>query len=88
MLLWKEEMENYFIIVLFLKEQLFQKNYIYKYLIVNHIGPINKIYDTYRILYQKILFNTKYTSLQNNFLHLKKYNYHFHWYKENSIIEI
>ena len=69
-------------------------NFIYKeipsckYLVVEHIGSMDKIYETYGKLYQEILPHVGYIPLQKNFLHFEKYDYRFHWNRENSIIEI
>lgn len=60
----------------------------YKYLVVEHIGSMDKIYETYGMIYQEILPKMEYIPLQENFLHFEKYDYRFHWNKENSIIEI
>ena len=60
----------------------------HRYLVVQHIGPIDKIYDTYKIAYQEILPNNSYVPLQEDFLHFEKYDFRFHWNREDSIIEI
>lgn len=59
-----------------------------RYLVVEHLGPMNKIYNTYGKIYQEILPSTNYLVSQENFIHFEKYDYRFHWNKENSIIEI
>ena len=58
------------------------------YLSVEHIGSMDNLYETYRKIYQEILPNTDYTPLQEEFLHFERYDYRFHWNRENSIIEI
>lgn len=60
----------------------------HKYLVVEHVGPMNKIYETYRTIYKEILPNNQYILRQNDFLHFEKYDYRFHWNGENSVIEI
>jgi len=60
----------------------------HKYLVVDHAGSMDKIYDTYRRIYQDILLNSNYVLMQSDFLHFEKYDYRFHWNNENSIIEI
>lgn len=60
----------------------------HRYLVVQHRGPIDKIYDTYKIAYQEILPNNSYVLLQEEFLHFEKYDFRFHWNREDSIIEI
>lgn len=60
----------------------------YKYLAVEHISSMDNLYETYRKIYQEILPNTDYTPLQEEFLHFERYDYRFHWNRENSIIEI
>ncbi len=59
-----------------------------KYLVVDHIGAMDKIYDTYRIIYQEILPNVNYVPYKDKFLHFERYNDRFHWNKENSMIGI
>lgn len=49
---------------------------------------MDKIYETYGMIYQEILPQMEYIPLQENFLHFEKYDYRFHWNKKNSIIEI
>ncbi len=60
----------------------------HKYLVVEHAGAMDKIYDTYKEIYQKILPNSQYILEQDEFLHFEKYDRRFHWNRENSIIEI
>ena len=43
----------------------------YKYLVVEHIGAMGKIYETYRKIYQEIIPNTPYTPIKNIILTLK-----------------
>ena len=49
---------------------------------------MDKIYETYSKIYKKILPNTEYIPMQESFLHFERYDYRFHWNRENSIIEI
>lgn len=60
----------------------------YKYLVVEHTGSMDKIYETYSKIYKELLPNTEYALLQKDFLHFERYDYRFHWNKESSIIEI
>lgn len=60
----------------------------YKYLVAEHIGSMNKLYETYKKIYQEILPDTDYILLQDRFLHFERYDYRFHWNMEDSIIEI
>lgn len=60
----------------------------YKYLVVEHTGSMDKIYETYSKIYKELLPNTEYALPQKDFLHFERYDYHFHWNKESSIIEI
>lgn len=60
----------------------------HKYLVAEHVGSMNRIYDSYAKLYHEVLPNTKHIPLQEDFLHFERYDYRFHWNKENSIIEI
>ena len=59
-----------------------------KYMVVEHIGSMDKIYETYSKIYKEILPNTEYIPMQESFLHFERYDYRFHWNRENSIIEI
>lgn len=59
-----------------------------RYLVVEHIGPMSKIYRTYGEIYQEILPNMDYKPFQESFIHFEKYDYRFHWNQGNSIIEI
>ena len=89
MLLWKEEMENFIISVLFPKEPLPQRAFcIKKYLVVEHIGAMDKIYETYGKIYEEIIPSTSYIPIKDIILHFEKYDYRFHWNSDNSVIEI
>ncbi|HKM20971.1 MAG TPA: GyrI-like domain-containing protein [Lachnospiraceae bacterium] len=59
-----------------------------RYLVVEHVGSMNEIYNSYSELYREVLPSTGYMPLQEDFLHFEKYDYRFHWNRENSIIEI
>lgn len=59
-----------------------------KYLVAEHVGSMDKIYDTYAKLYKEVLPDTEYMPSQEHFLHFEKYDYRFHWNRANSIIEI
>lgn len=54
----------------------------WEYLVVEHVGSLNRIYDNYVELYQEVLHNTEYIPLQENFLHFERYDYRFHWNDE------
>ncbi|MBD5106520.1 MAG: AraC family transcriptional regulator [Lachnospiraceae bacterium] len=60
----------------------------HKYLMIEHRGSMDKIYDTYKKLYQEVLKDTEYLPLQNEFLHFERYDYRFKWNNPASIIEI
>lgn len=55
-----------------------------KYIVVEHIGSMDKIYETYGKIYKEILSNTEYIPLQESFLHFERYDYRFCWNRENS----
>ena len=40
-----------------------------KYMVVEHIGSMDKIYETYTKIYKEILPNTEHTPLRESFLH-------------------
>lgn len=58
------------------------------YLVVEHVGSMNKIYNTYGKIYQELLPHLPYTPITSDFLHFEKYDARFHWNREDSIIEI
>lgn len=60
----------------------------HQYLVAEHTGAMNRIYDTYEELYRNLLPNIKYEPLPTDLIHLEKYDERFHWNRENSIIEI
>ena len=60
----------------------------YRYMVVEHIGSMDKIYETYEKIYKEILPNSGYMPLHNEFLHFEKYDYRFHRNSSESIIEI
>lgn len=60
----------------------------YKYLVVEHIGAMDKIYETYGKIYQEIIPSTSYIPIKDIILHFEKYDYRFHWNSDNSVIEI
>ena len=59
-----------------------------KYMVVEHIGSMDKIYETYTKIYKEILPNTEHTPLRESFLHFERYDARFHWNRDNSIIEV
>lgn len=59
-----------------------------KYLVIEHVGEMEKIYSTYTKLYKNILPDTKCVPVKDAFLHFERYDYRFHWNREDSIIEI
>lgn len=60
----------------------------HQYLVAEHTGAMNRIYDTYEELYRNLLPNIKYEPLPTDLIHFEKYDERFHWNRENSIIEI
>lgn len=61
---------------------------VYKYLVVEHRGAMDTIYETYGKIYKEILPTTRYSPINDRFLHFEKYDRRFHWNREDSIIEI
>lgn len=59
-----------------------------RYLVVEHIGKMNAIYQTYDKIYTQVLPDNEYQLSQKQFLHFEKYDYRFHWNRDDSIIEI
>lgn len=60
----------------------------YKYLVVEHIGAMGKIYETYGKIYQEIIPSIPYIPIKDIILHFEKYDYRFQWNRDDSIIEI
>lgn len=60
----------------------------HQYMVVEHIGPMNQIYQTYGKIYEKILPESQYIPIKNDFIHFEKYDYRFHWNRNDSVIEI
>ena len=60
----------------------------HQYLVVEHQGPMFKIYETYGEIYQNFLPHTNYKPLKEDCIHFEKYDHRFHWNREDSIIEI
>lgn len=59
-----------------------------EYLVVDHIGHMDKIYATYGKLYRDVLPASGYMAAQDDFLHLERYDHRFYWNSEDSVIEI
>lgn len=49
----------------------------YKYLVVEHIGAMDKIYETYGKIYEEIIPSTSYIPIKDIILHFEKYDYRF-----------
>lgn len=60
----------------------------FRYLVVEHVGAMSKIYDTYWGIYRELLPSTGFRPLTDDFIHFEQYDEKFHWNQENSIIEI
>ncbi|WP_167956771.1 GyrI-like domain-containing protein [Anaerosporobacter faecicola] len=58
------------------------------YLVWNHVGPMDSIYDSYTLLYKTIIPESGYTLRQEEFLHFEQYDSRFRWYDKNSVIEL
>ncbi|MDO5564908.1 MAG: GyrI-like domain-containing protein [Eubacteriales bacterium] len=59
-----------------------------KYLKVNHIGNMNKLKDTVNYIYKEIIPKNNILVENEQFIYFEKYDYKFHWNREDSIIEI
>ena len=60
----------------------------YKYLVMEHIGAMDRIYETYGKIYKEVIPDTPYVPIKDKVLHFERYDYRFHWNRNNSIIEI
>ncbi len=59
-----------------------------RYLVFEHLGSMDNIYNTYGKIYKEMLPHSEYTLNQKSFLHFEKYDYRFQWNRDNSVIEI
>ena len=93
MLLLKKQKIRYFTI------QLFQKNFVpkefvektimkSKYLKIEHTGNMNKLKDTINYVYKEIIPKNNILVENRQFVYFEKYDYKFHWNREDSVIEI
>lgn len=58
------------------------------YLVVEHLGSIDRIYSIYEELYQKLIPSLDVSLAQTAFLHFEKYDQRFYWKRADSVIEI
>lgn len=76
------------------KRVVIPEGFIYKnikpctYIVVEHIGSMNDIYETYTKLYKEVLPKVGCNLAQEDFLHFERYDDRFHWNREDSVIEI
>ena len=59
-----------------------------KYLRVEHIGNMNKLKDTINYVYKEIIPKNNILVENRQFVYFEKYDYEFHWNREDSVIEI
>ena len=59
-----------------------------KYLRVEHIGNMNKLKDTINYVYKEIIPKNNILVENRQFVYFEKYDYKFHWNREDSVIEI
>lgn len=59
-----------------------------RYLVFEHRGSMETIYQTYNSIYGIILPKLEYTVNKKDFFHFEKYDARFHWNRKDSIIEI
>ena len=91
MLLWKEEMEN-FIILFYSPKNHYPRGFLYKeipsykYLVVEHIGAMDKIYETYGKIYEEIIPSTSYIPIKI-LSYTLKIRLSFHWNSDNSVLK-
>lgn len=58
------------------------------YLVFEHTGRMESIYDTYAIIYHTVLPKSGYAAYPKGFLHFEKYTSRFRWNREGPVIEI
>ena len=59
-----------------------------KYLKVEHIGNMNKLKDTINYVYKEIMPRNNILVESRQLVYFEKYDYKFHWNREDSVIEI
>ena len=59
-----------------------------KYLRVEHICNMNKLKDTINYVYKEIIPKNNILVENRQFVYFEKYDYKFHWNREDSVIEI
>lgn len=59
-----------------------------KYLVVEHQGAMDQIYQTYDMIYRELIPSLAFSLDQTDFLHFEKYGEKFHWNRPSSVIEI
>lgn len=59
-----------------------------KYLKVEHIGNMSKLKDTINYVYNEIIPQNNILVESRQFVYFEKYDYKFHWNREDSVIEI
>src|SRR5574344_2067388 len=59
-----------------------------KFLRVEHIGNMNKLKDTINYVYKEIIPKNNILVENRQFVYFEKYDYKFHWNREDSVIEI
>lgn len=59
-----------------------------KYLKVEHIGNMNKLKDTINYVYKEIVPKNNVLVENRQFVYFEKYDYKFHWNRDDSVIEI
>lgn len=58
------------------------------YLVVEHQGPMHTLYETYDLLYKRILPIENIRVKKEQFLHFEKYDQRFYWNRNDSVIEL
>lgn len=59
-----------------------------KYLKIEHIGNMSKLKDTINYVYKEIIPKNNILVKSSKFVYFEKYDYKFHWNREDSVIEI
>ena len=60
----------------------------HQYMVVEHVGPMHQIYQTYQKIYTQLLPQSQYQPVNSEFIHFEKYDHRFHWNSDHSVIEI
>lgn len=59
-----------------------------KYLMVEHTGSMNKLKNTVDCVYNDLILENDFQLKSESFYYFERYDYRFHWNRQDSVIEI